>query len=181
MPLGKYLLHCHATVSVRLLVGCRRLEQIVPHMNVQQGHPFRSHLNPNQSCFRKYLCENQSRIRNHWIGVLCHCDWHYFFRCLVFQYARNQVHVLPAQLYFEIVNLYKSSSLTQIKSLISIPQGTGVVSDASLKSEKAVSRPSCRFVYLLSSQDVSDSKSSSSSSEVQRSKVKTDARREVKM
>ena len=65
MPLSKYLLYCHATVSVRLLVGCRRLEQIVPHMNVQQSHPFRSHLNPNQSCFRKYLCENQSRIRNH--------------------------------------------------------------------------------------------------------------------
>ena len=31
MPLSKCLLYCHATVSVRLLVGCRRLEQIVPH------------------------------------------------------------------------------------------------------------------------------------------------------
>ena len=71
-------------------------------MNVQQSHPFRSHLNPNQSCFRKYLCENQSRIRNHRIGVLCHCHWHYFFRCFVFQYARNQEHLLPAQLYFQI-------------------------------------------------------------------------------
>ena len=28
-------MYCHATVRVRLLVGCRRLEQIVPHMNVQ--------------------------------------------------------------------------------------------------------------------------------------------------
>ena len=35
MPLSKSLLYCHATVSVHLLVGCRRLEQIVPHMNVQ--------------------------------------------------------------------------------------------------------------------------------------------------
>ena len=51
MPLSKYLLYCHATVSVRLLVGYHRLEQIVPHMNVQQSHPFRSHLNPNQSFF----------------------------------------------------------------------------------------------------------------------------------
>ena len=51
MPLSKYLLYCHATVSVRLLVGCRRLEQIVPHMNVQQSHPFRSHLNPNEICY----------------------------------------------------------------------------------------------------------------------------------
>ena len=57
MPLSKYLLYCHATVSIRLLVGCRHLEQIVPQMNVQQSHPFRSHLNPNQSCFRKYLCD----------------------------------------------------------------------------------------------------------------------------
>ena len=47
-------------------------------------------------------CENQSRIRNHWIGVLCYCHWHYFFRFVVFQYARNQEHVLPAQLYFQI-------------------------------------------------------------------------------
>ena len=37
MPLSKYLLYCHATLSVRLVVGCRRLEQIIPHiiMNVQ--------------------------------------------------------------------------------------------------------------------------------------------------
>ena len=28
MPLSKYLLYCHAIVSVHLLVGCRRLEQI---------------------------------------------------------------------------------------------------------------------------------------------------------
>ena len=30
MPLSTYLLYCHATVSVRLLVRCRRLEQIIP-------------------------------------------------------------------------------------------------------------------------------------------------------
>ena len=33
MPLSKYLLYCYATVNVRLLVGCRRLEQIVPNIN----------------------------------------------------------------------------------------------------------------------------------------------------
>ena len=35
--LSKYLLYCHAIVSVRLLilVRCRRLEQIETHMNVQ--------------------------------------------------------------------------------------------------------------------------------------------------
>ena len=33
MPLSKYLLYCYATVNERLLVGCRRLEQIVPHIN----------------------------------------------------------------------------------------------------------------------------------------------------
>ena len=33
MPLSKYLLYSYATVNVRLLVGCRRLEQIVPHIN----------------------------------------------------------------------------------------------------------------------------------------------------
>ena len=64
MPLSKYLLHCHATVSVRLLVGCRRMEQIVPHMNAQQSDPFRSHLNPNQSCFRKYLCRQRLNASN---------------------------------------------------------------------------------------------------------------------
>ena len=31
MSLGKYILYCHATVSVRLLVRCCHLEQIVPH------------------------------------------------------------------------------------------------------------------------------------------------------
>ena len=37
MPLSKYLLYCYATVNVRLLVGCRRLEQIVPHINKAIG------------------------------------------------------------------------------------------------------------------------------------------------
>ena len=50
---------------MRLLVGCRRLEQIVPHMNVQQSHPFRSHLNPKQyllsdnpACAGRFLCDD---------------------------------------------------------------------------------------------------------------------------
>ena len=40
MPLSKYLLYCHAIVSVHLLVGCRRLEQIelLEHKNSVSEH-----------------------------------------------------------------------------------------------------------------------------------------------